>query len=117
MTTGDDTDHDPFEGLEGSFRSQVETFESEAESVAADNARRKGRDRSWIAITIIVTYGIAIGFTMLYMVLSDASCETNTCVAWSIRSEAIADFVITAVLPIVTLMLGFYFGTETNRSE
>jgi hypothetical protein len=29
----------------------------------------------------------------------------------------LSDLIVTAVLPVVTLMLGFYFGTENVRNQ
>jgi hypothetical protein len=102
-----------------SLRSQVET---EASRAAAENTRRMSRDRSWIATTIIVTYGLAILGIILYVMFSVPACTEDLLVcqaaaaAWDKQAGMLSDLIVTAVLPVVTLMLGFYFGTENARN-
>ena len=103
-----------------SMRSQVET---EASRAAADNTRRMSRDRSWIATTIIVTYGLAILGIILYVMFSVPTCteDLEVCqaasAAWDKQAGMLSDLIVTAVLPVVTLMLGFYFGAENMRNS
>lgn len=102
------------------MRSQVET---EASRAAADNTRRMSRDRSWIATTIIVTYGLAILGIILYVMFSVPACTSDleicqaASAAWDKQAGMLSDLIVTAVLPVVTLMLGFYFGTENARNN
>ena len=102
-----------------SMRKEVET---EASRAFADNTRRMSRDRSWIATTIIVTYGAAILGIILYVMFSVPTCtgELEVCnaasAAWDKQAGMLSDLIVTAVLPVVTLMLGFYFGTENVRN-
>ena len=102
------------------MRSQVET---EASRAAADNTRRMSRDRSWIAVTIIATYGAAILGIILYVMFSVPDCTAALDVcrasseAWDKQAGMLSDLIVTAVLPVVTLMLGFYFGTENVRNN
>lgn len=103
-----------------SSRSQVET---EASRASAENTRRMSRDRSWIATTIIVTYGAAILGIILYVMFSVPACtdDLEICqaasAAWDKQAGMLSDLIVTAVLPVVTLMLGFYFGTENVRNN
>jgi hypothetical protein len=103
-----------------SLRSQVET---EASRASAENTRRMSRDRSWIATTIIVTYGLAILGIILYVMFSVPVCteDPEICqvasAAWDKQAGMLSDLIVTAVLPVVTLMLGFYFGTENVRNN
>jgi hypothetical protein len=103
-----------------SMRREVET---EATRAAADNTRRMSRDRSWIATTIIVTYGLAILGIILYVMFSVPSCAEDLLIcqaasaAWDKQAGMLSDLIVTAVLPVVTLMLGFYFGTENVRNS
>mgnify|MGYP005850311443 CR=1 FL=1 len=100
-------------------RGQIETEEQKA---PAENSRRMGRDRSWIATTIIVTYGAAILGVILSVMFSVPSCQgdaagcTATLGTWEKQGKLLSDLIIAAVLPVVTLMLGFYFGTEKARN-
>jgi lysylphosphatidylglycerol synthetase-like protein (DUF2156 family) len=99
-------------------------------SVFADAERRvssmrMSRDRSWIATTIIVTYGLAILGIILYVMFSVPTCTEDqdlvVCQAasatWDKQAGMLSDLIVTAVLPVVTLMLGFYFGTENVRNS
>jgi hypothetical protein len=103
-----------------SVRKEVET---EASLAFADNTRRMSRDRSWIATTIIVTYGAAILGIILYVMFSVPTCtgDLEICnaasAAWDKQAGMLSDLIVTAVLPVVTLMLGFYFGTENVRNS
>lgn len=102
------------------MRREVET---EASRAAADNTRRMSRDRSWIAVTIIATYGAAILGIILYVMFSvpDCTAALEVCqassAAWDKQAGMLSDLIVTAVLPVVTLMLGFYFGTENVRNN
>ena len=91
-------------------------------SVSAENSRRVGRDRSWIALIIILTYGASILGFAVYVVVTAPTCPpgADACdpfSVWERQGKLLFDLVITAVLPIVTLMLGFYFGTESKGGE
>lgn len=112
---------DVFAAAQRQVRTSRGEVETEAQKAAAENSRRMGRDRSWIATTIIVTYGAAILGVILYITLSVPACqgEANVCTAalgiWERQGALLSDLIVTAVLPVVTLMLGFYFGTENAR--
>lgn len=94
---------------------------STAAKVRARNQLRVGRDRSWIAITIIVTYSITIGGGIGFVLFASPGCAGVDCAQantlWTSKAEMIQELIVTAVLPIVTLMLGFYFGTETAKAS
>ena len=119
---------DTLQSLIGSLKSNLDALDttatSEADKAIADNLRRKGRDRSLIALTIIVTYGTAIVGMFLYVLFTVPSCNTSAntkdCTAlldlWGRQAENLLNVVTVAILPIVTLMLGFYFGTEKTAS-
>lgn len=114
----------PLEELLTSLSSEVSDLDkevlSETEKAEATNLLRKGKDRSWIAITVIVTYSVAIGIMFLYILFTVPSCEAKmtdeSCTAllssWDKQAETLLNVITIAILPIVTLMLGFYFGTE-----
>ena len=121
-----DTELDLTEAFAASQR-QVSASASKVETAlqqaAAENSRRVGRDRSWIATTIIVTYGLAVLGVIMFIILYAPGCSgaDETCtaasVSWERQAALLHDLVVTAVLPIVTLMLGFYFGTENVRGN
>jgi len=101
----------------GSFTDALAGFERRT---AAEDVRRVGRDRSWIAKTIVGTYGVAVIGVGAYVGLSVPDCGAaggacNPMEAWQSQAKLLFDLVVTAVVPIVTLMLGFYFGTESSQ--
>ncbi|MCX7645757.1 MAG: hypothetical protein N2Z62_10745 [Rhodobacteraceae bacterium] len=121
-TTAGDLDlSDVFAEAQRQVRASRGQIETEAQKAAAENSRRLGRDRSWIATTIIVTYGAAVLGVILYVMLSVPACQGDAagCTAalgtWQTQGALLSDLIVTAVLPVVTLMLGFYFGTENAR--
>ena len=121
-TEGDLDLTDVFAAAQRQVKASRGQIETEAQKAAAENSRRLGRDRSWIATTIIVTYGAAVLGVILYVMLSVPACQgdpagcTATLGTWEKQGALLSDLIITAVLPVVTLMLGFYFGTENVRN-
>ena len=111
-----------FAAVESKVSSSRSLIETEAQKAASVNILRMGRDRSWIATTIIVTYGLAILGVILYVMFSVPACTGSAEVCqtlsatWDKQAALLSDIVVTAVLPVVTLMLGFYFGTENTRA-
>ncbi|SIO37153.1 hypothetical protein SAMN05444722_1727 [Rhodovulum sp. ES.010] len=103
----------------GAFTDALSRYERRS---AVENGRRVGRDRSWIAKTIIGTYGVAVIGMGAYVALSMPLCGSAGQVcdplqAWQSQAKLLFDLVVTAVVPVVTLMLGFYFGTESSQSN
>ena len=103
----------------GKLQEDIDTTDAK---VKARNELRVGRDRSGIAITIIVTYAIAIALALIYLLYSTPNCDAaklEDCIKatglWKTQAELVRDLIVTVILPIVTLMLGFYFGTETSK--
>ena len=62
-------------------------------------------DRSWIARQIIHVFVGAVAIVLLLL-----SVQGYTSGKWSDVVSSASDLIKTAVLPIVTLVLGFYFG-------
>ena len=99
------------------------------EKVQAANALRMGRDRSALAKIIIWTYAIVVGLVVLYTLAADVVVLAVKCSAvdiakcgeligsWDKKADNLLEIITTAVIPIVTLMLGFYFGTEKSGGD
>lgn len=88
-------------------------------AVSAHNALLKGRDRSRLALIIIGTYGAAVTGAFLFILFTvpdctglDAAACSGLTGSWDRQAVLLRDLITAVVLPIVTLMLGFYFGTE-----
>lgn len=86
----------------------------------ADEIQQTGEDRSLISKTVIFTYAAIVTLAFFYIVFTAPACpEGQVCgnvEAWKTQMEMLRDMIVTVVLPIVTLMLGFYFGTETSKT-
>ncbi|MEO0487752.1 MAG: hypothetical protein AAF092_17775 [Pseudomonadota bacterium] len=111
----------PVDDLEAEFERSSQSIAAANEkfqNVAAVNQARMGRDRSWIAIIIIATYTVAIFLVIGYVLWRGPSCEAADCSAasalWESQSEYLLNLIFTAVVPVVTLMIGFYFGSEKS---
>ncbi|MBY6153130.1 hypothetical protein KUV47_07910 [Vannielia litorea] len=122
MTKGGDDLADAFASVDEAAGSYGEAVSELERQTIAENSRRVGRDRSWIAKIIIGTYAIAVVGVGLFVGFTDVGCSPDqancvSSVAWEVRSKLLFDLVVTAVVPIVTLMLGFYFGTEASQNS
>lgn len=123
VLSSDDLD-ELLEQARGQITNSNQTVAEAERKVISENIARMGRDRSWISISIIVTYAVAVISALAYLLWSAPVCSVggdSECASGLARWEAqvgmFQDLIVTAVLPIVTLMLGFYFGTETARSS
>ena len=116
------------ESLLESAESEVEetsgTIESEIEAAEAANKRRVGKDRGAISLIIISTYTAAVLIMFWYILFTVPDCanlEKDVCSvvtgAWDKQADLLLNSITVAVLPIVTLMLGFYFGTAVSGNE
>lgn len=108
--------------------------QARAEADAA-NTRRMGVDRSVIAWTIIGTYAFVVIAMIASIINRFPGCDAETIItaeqngeavaavveacatAMDERSDILINAITTAVLPIVTLMLGFYFGVEKSQQS
>jgi len=64
-------------------------------------------DRSKIGKIIIWTYAIIIGASVFYLIYAGLRCDRE------IFSD-LSELIKTAVVPIVTLVIGFYFGVTRS---
>ena len=69
-------------------------------------ARKQATDRSRIAIIIVILFAVCL-ILLIALVLVGAISG----LAWNAAADFILDIVKTMVLPVVTLVLGFYFGS------
>ena len=96
----------------------TELNEEEVEQVVRKNApieptykdwsaafSRFNKDRSTIAKGIIVLYATVILAIVLYLLVYGISCNKNL-------FDDLIELVKISVLPVVTLVIGFYFGSS-----
>ena len=109
------TDPD-LQALLAQSRSSVDGSDAQIQTASEQNQVRMGQDRSRIALIIIGTYALAILGAILFIVATVPDCTDPSCTgdesAWNQQAELLMSLIVTAVVPVVTLMLGFYFGSE-----
>ena len=72
---------------------------------AISSTSQADADRSWIARKIITIFVWVIGGVLALLTLQGVMTGQ-----WSLVASQAAELIKTAVLPIVTLVLGYYFG-------
>ncbi len=100
--------------------SSVESLVSKAEEGAS---KLEGQDRSAIAQKVVFLYIGAVVACFIFTIgifwflvpcpptAPGSSSSPQACLAWKEPADYLLQVLTTAVLPIVTLVLGYYFGT------
>ncbi len=96
-------------------RVQQELAESEDRlaDVQAEGEQRRNRDRSFIVYAVVGLYATAIGLSVIYLVIRGTCCGDDV-------FDNLLEIVKVGILPILTLVIGYYFGTKdqaANRKE
>ena len=120
MTNGDDAGQSAaanVSALISSLRDQALQTEKlvteRRDSAAEEEERRRGRDRSQIARMIVQLF--AVSFVLVLVVLPVlAYFEAGL---WDKVSDKLVTLVSSVLLPVVTLVIGYYFGTEQSRQN
>ena len=103
------------EGLPEADYTEVLELIGEAENKASS---LEGQDRSIIAKRVVWLYMGAVLICLVFVFATFLSVCPNQgsgqCVAWKEPADFMLQILTTAVLPIVTLVLGYYFGTAKN---
>jgi hypothetical protein len=100
---------------------------SAVESVVAQAGRAadrlEGRDRSAIAKRVVLLYIVTVLACFIFILgifwflTPCTDTVTTACVEWKGPADFLLQVLTTAVLPIVTLVLGYYFGTAKNDGD
>lgn len=80
-----------------------------SEDVGKYAERRQADDRSLIAKIVIVMFAVCISVVMIFIVLAVVFSMQN----WEAPLKYFVDLIGSVVLPVVTLVIGFYFGTKS----
>lgn len=99
-----------------------EILEQESETLAVEEKvedhvkRQRARDQSRIAWVIIWAFVVAIAAIFVLVLgnlLMAVECHAPAnCVQWQDPAKFLLGIVSSVLLPIVTLVLGYYFGKE-----
>jgi hypothetical protein len=88
--------------LIGRAQASATTLDSATEALAR---LKIGQDRSKIVVIVFYVYSGVIGATMLYLLYRAFFCKERV-------FDNFAEIMKIAVIPIVTLVIGYYFGSE-----
>ena len=84
--------------------------QSKLSDVQAEGEQRRYRDRSFIVYAVVGLYTGSIGAAVLYLVIRGAYYNEDI-------FDNLSEIVKIAILPIVTLVIGYYFGTKEQASN
>lgn len=97
-----------------SLLDQIEELQSENQSVeekVGDHIKRqRARDQSRIAWVIIWTFVVAIGG--IFLLVLGYLLTAGAAGGWKEPGQFLVSIVSSVLLPVVTLVLGYYFGKE-----
>ena len=109
------------------LRQELNSVESLVQSATEKAKELEGRDRSAIATRIVLLYVISVLLCFAFVLVvfwayvpcrtpadatsASASGTGAACLEWKEPADYLLQVLTTAVLPIVTLVLGYYFGT------
>lgn len=107
------------------LNTQIDAIESDnqevEEKVSDQIKKQRAKDQSRIAWVIVWAFVTAIGIIFLYVVadlLLGGGCGDGPtdCVPtrWEKPAKFLLGIVSSVLLPVVTLVLGYYFGKEKN---
>ena len=88
------------------------TIESERESVEDQLARKRAEDRSEIAR--IIVYLFAGSFVLTLVAIPVLAWTVSD---WTDVSEKLLTLLSSVLLPVVTLVIGYYFGSEQQKRD
>lgn len=77
--------------------------------ILTDDVGRQNDDRSWIARRIMLIFTTVVTLVIVFNLVR--GFQTGQ---WDKAAEAIAEVLKTTMLPIVTLVLGYYFGQSSK---
>ena len=117
-----DEDTENLDKLIDSAEMQVSDMDAALESAEEKRKNLQASDRSKIGKIIIYVYAGTIAGIFLYIIASfvmpyiecNVSCS-DIIKNWKEYAEFLADVVTVSVVPIVTLVIGFYFGSEKKN--
>lgn len=79
------------------------------DAIKARNSLRVGQDRSAIVVIVFAVYSGVIAAAVLFLLYRGYFFQDKV-------FDNFTEIIKIAVLPIVTLVIGYYFGTEKDKS-
>jgi Na+/H+ antiporter NhaD/arsenite permease-like protein len=110
------------------LRQELASVESLADTADAKASKLEGHDRSTIATRVVLLYLVSVLLCFVFVLVifwaytpcppltqGAPAASVGACLAWKEPADYLLQVLTTAVLPIVTLVLGYYFGTAKNE--
>jgi hypothetical protein len=102
------------------FINEVDEKKQEREAdITSFSSRRETEDRSFIAKLIVMAFVASVLLFILgagYVGLA-GDCAGECAARWNNVSGQIIEVMKTLLLPVVTLVLGFYFGRQAGAAQ
>jgi hypothetical protein len=92
---------DEFDQIQSRYR-QAETLEKTQRALSE---HRRTIDRSFIVKSVVYLYTFSIGISMLYLIGRGLLSNED-------RFDDVSELIKIGVVPVLTLVVGYYFGTE-----
>jgi len=93
------------------FTERFRTAQNAAQQSIERAGTRADKDRTKIAVTIMGVFAVSIAANLILLAMRGWANRKDP-TAWIEVTKDVADLIKTSVVPIVTLMLGYYFGTS-----
>jgi cytochrome bd-type quinol oxidase subunit 1 len=101
------------------LRDEINDLQSEnrtVEETVDDHVKRqRAKDQSRIAWVIVWAFVVSIAlifFLVIFVLWNDCSGTDLNCLQWKEPATFLLSIVSSVLLPVVTLVLGYYFGKE-----
>jgi len=92
------------------FPGKVELLSDAEAAVASYAGRQQAKDRSWIARVMVGIFATYVLLVVLFVGLGSLIA-----VDWQAPAEFLGEILKAVMLPILTLVLGYYFGSSEKR--
>ena len=114
MSNGTDAGAKP-DDIDAEVASEEESVDAIVQGADEEIERQNSADRSKIANVIVGAFVVAIGLLFVFVIggvwfTTGCSAEIAKC-GWGGAAEFMLKALTTVLLPVVTLVLGYYFGT------
>jgi hypothetical protein len=101
---------DEFDRIENRFGQGETGAQALEKTLQALGQHRRTTDRSFIVKCVVYLYVFSVGLSVLYLIGSGLLNNED-------RFDDVSELVKVGVVPILTLVVGYYFGTERPISQ
>ncbi len=93
------------------------SLQQAADTIAEYARRRETQDRSQIARIIIWTFALTVGGFFVFAAVIGIVGAYRGVTDWKEAASLIVEVLKSVLLPVVTLVLGFYFGRQSAGQD